>query len=104
MEYVLHSAQMVTTTIMVFVLNVRLHVTLAHVKHQIVVMNVTLEVLDTYMTAPVLLHVQKVIMPNQLQKLVNNVTVIVRLVMDQTKITVNLVILQDTTCLLHILA
>jgi hypothetical protein len=56
-----------------------------------------------YTKKNVLNHAQKVIMLKQLQRLVNNVTIIARLVMDQMKMTVYLVTSQDITIILHLL-
>jgi hypothetical protein len=73
-EFVLHHAQTVIMTIMVFVLNARVLVTLAHAEHLIVVILVTQVVLDTYMMTNVSLLAQLVIMLKHLPKLVTNVT------------------------------
>lgn len=64
---------------------------------------VILQELDTYMKDLVLLHAQTVTMPKQLTKHVNHVIPLAIPVMVQMQMTVNLVLLQDTTFLLHIL-
>jgi hypothetical protein len=88
---------------MVFAQNVTLLVTLAMEEQPTIVTPVTQVVQDSYMRILVLHHAQKVIMLKQLQRLVNNVTIIARLVMDQMKMTVYLVTSQDITIILHLL-
>lgn len=68
-----------------------LHVILALVEQQKIVILVNQQVIDSYTTENVLPHAQTVIMQIQLIIPVNNVMILVTLVMVQVQITVNLV-------------
>lgn len=68
-----------------------LHVILALVEQQKIVILVNQLVIDSYTTENVLPHAQTVIMQIQLIIPVNNVMILVTLVMVQVQITVNLV-------------